>query len=95
MLDFNTAVSLFKDDKIHELSATDEGMRFLKLRSLSRKEHLDYLINKFKIDIGHSKTNNEKFRIIYESDLRLVNIDDSIKNCLKKNEKPGVKTNNN
>ena len=32
MLDFSTAVSLFKNDKIRELSATDEGMRFLKLR---------------------------------------------------------------
>lgn len=51
MLDFNTAVSLFKDDKIHEISATDEGMRFLKLRSLSRKEHLDYL-EKVDIDVG-------------------------------------------
>ena len=28
MLDFSTAVSLFKNDKIRELSATDEGMRF-------------------------------------------------------------------
>lgn len=87
MLDFNTAVSLFKDDKIREISATGAGMRFLKLRSLSRKEHLDYLINKFKIDIGNSKTNNEKFRIIYESDLRSVNIDDSIKELFKKDRK--------
>ncbi|RKU14476.1 hypothetical protein C6501_08145 [Candidatus Poribacteria bacterium] len=43
MLNFSTAVNLFKNDKIRELSITDEGMRFLKLRSLSRKEHLDYL----------------------------------------------------
>lgn len=87
MLDFSTAVSLFKDDKIRELSTTDEGMRFLKLRSLSRKEYLDYLINKFEVDIGNSKTNNEKLRSIYESDLRSVNIDDAIKELFEKERK--------
>ncbi len=87
MLDFSTAVRMFKDDKIRELSSTDEGMRFLKLRSLSRKEHLDYLINKFEIDIGNSKTNNEKLRLIYESDLRSIYIDDAIKELFEKERK--------
>ena len=87
MLDFSTAVNLFKDDKIRELSATDQGMRFLKLRSLSRKEHLDYLINKFEIDIEHIKTNNEKLRLIYESDLHPVNINASIQELFEKERK--------
>lgn len=72
MFDFNTAVNLFKNDKIRELSATAEGMRFLKLRSLSRKEHLDYLINEFEIDIGTSSSNNERLRLLY---LEKVNTD--------------------
>lgn len=84
MLDFSTAVSMFKNDKIRELSATDDGMRFLKLRSLSRKEQLDYLINKFKVDIGSNKTNNEKLRIIYESDLRSEKIDNTIQELFEK-----------
>ena len=87
MLSFSTAVSLFKNDKIRELSATDEGMRFLKLRSLSRKEHLDYLINKFEIDIGNIKTNNEKLRLIYESDLHSVNINEAIQELFEKERK--------
>ena len=87
MLDYSTAVSLFKDDKIRELSATGEGMRLLKLRSLSRKEYLYYCINKFEVDIGNSKTNNEKLRLIYESDLRSVNIDDVIQELFEKERK--------
>lgn len=87
MLDFSTAVSLFKNDKIRELSATDEGMRFLKLRSLSRKEYLDYLINKFAIRIGNSKLVNDKLRLIYESDIRPENIDDTIQELFEKERK--------
>lgn len=51
MLDFDTAINLFNNDRIQELTTTDDGMRFLKLRSLSRKEQLEYLIDKFKIEI--------------------------------------------
>ncbi len=78
MLDYSTATSLFKNDKIRELSSTDEGMRFLKLRSLSRKEHLDYLINKFEMDIGKSRSNNEKLRFIFDSYLDYDKIDETI-----------------
>ena len=87
MLDFSTAVSLFKDDKIRELSSTDKGMRFLKLRSLSRKEHLDYLINKFEMDIGKSKSNNEKLRFIFDSYLDYDNINETIQELFKKGRK--------
>jgi len=40
---FATAQAMFKDNKIQELADTPEGLRFLKLRSLSRKEHLKVL----------------------------------------------------
>ncbi len=83
-LDFNTAVNLFKNDKIRELSTTAEGMRFLKLRSLSRKVHLDYLINEFEIDIGTRSSNNERLRLLYESDICSVSINHAIQILFEK-----------
>lgn len=44
-MDFAAADRLFRADKIRELSETSEGLRFLKLRSLSRKEYLERLLN--------------------------------------------------
>ena len=77
MLNFNTAVNLYKNDKIRELAGTDEGLRFLKLRSLSRKEYLDYLIDKFELKVGNLKV-EEKLRYIYELAIQLADIDDVI-----------------
>ncbi len=76
MLSFNKAVNLYKNDQIRKLAETDEGMRFLKLRSLSRKEYLDYLIRKFELKVGNLKS-AEWLKFIYESaiqseDIRLV-----------------------
>ena len=87
MLDFSTATSLFKNDKIREISATDEGMRFLKLRSLSRKEYLDYLINKYGIDIGKSKSNAEKLRFIFNSELDYDKINETIQELFENGRK--------
>lgn len=56
MLNFNAAVNLYKNDKIQDLAETDDGMRFLKLRSLSRKKYLDYLIHKFELRVGKLKS---------------------------------------
>ena len=42
-LSFAQAVSLFKADCLNELCADADGMRFLKIRSLSRTEHLEQL----------------------------------------------------
>ena len=42
-MDFNTAMAMFRNDRIRNLSESDDGLRFLKLRSLSRKEHLKKL----------------------------------------------------
>ena len=42
---FEHALAKFRDDKIGELAASAEGLRFLKLKSLSRKEHLQQLFN--------------------------------------------------
>ena len=42
-MEFDAAVKLFQNDHINELSESTEGLRFLKLRSLSRKAHLEQL----------------------------------------------------
>lgn len=42
-MDFDTAKAWFRDDRIRELAESDDGLRFLKLRSLSRREHLEAL----------------------------------------------------
>ena len=42
-MEFDTAMALFSDDCVRELAESDDGLRFLKLRSLSRREHLETL----------------------------------------------------
>lgn len=44
-MDFNAAQSLFQNDKVKELADSNDGLRFLKIRSLSRREHLDTLFS--------------------------------------------------
>ena len=77
VLDFNRAVNLYKNDRIRELAGTDEGLRFLKLKSLSRKKYLDYLIDKFEMKVGNLKV-EEKLQHIYESAIQSADIDDVI-----------------
>lgn len=86
MLDFNEAVNLYKNDKIRELAETDDGMRFLKLRSVSRKKYLEYLISKFKLQIGNLKS-REWLQFIYESDIQSEDIDDIIQEVFEKERK--------
>lgn len=77
MLDFDAAINLFRNDRIQELATTDDGMRFLKLRSLSRREQLEYLIDKFGLAIG-STNSREWLKLIYESNVVSEDIDDII-----------------
>ena len=83
MLNFNRAMNLYKSDKIRELAETDEGLRFLKLQSLSRKEYLDHLIHKFELKVGNLKV-VEKLQYIYESAVRLEDIDEIIQELFEK-----------
>ena len=86
MLNFDTAVNLYNNDKIRELAKTDEGMRFLKLRSLSRKKYLEYLINKFELQIGNLKS-REWLQFIYGSAIQSKGIDDVIQELFEKERK--------
>lgn len=74
MLAFNAAIKLFMKDRIRELANTDDGIRFLKLRSLSRKEHMEYLIDKIGLDIGDTKSKGW-LELIYESKIQADAID--------------------
>ncbi len=40
-MDFASAKRLFDTDRIQDLASTSDGLRFLKLKSLSRREHLE------------------------------------------------------
>ncbi|GAH74737.1 unnamed protein product, partial [marine sediment metagenome] len=42
-MDYDTAKAWFRDDRIRELAESNDGLMFLKLRSLSRREHLERL----------------------------------------------------
>ena len=65
-MDFNTAQKWFQQDRIRELTESFEGLRFLKLRSLSRREHLEYLFSVAAIDPTSSKVSN-LFREAFET----------------------------
>ena len=78
MLNFSVAKRLYSEDEIQELSSTLDGKRFLRLRSLSRKEPMEHLINKFSIDVNRSNSRNWLERIYY-SDIPISAIDREIK----------------
>ena len=65
-MDFNTARKWFKQDRIRDLAKSSEGLRFLKLRSLSRREHLDCLFSSAAIDPTSSKV-SDLFREAFET----------------------------
>lgn len=68
MIDFKAAVSLFNADKIGELAETNEGLRFLKLRSLSRKEQMEALATASKIDVSEAKS-KELLSILFAANI--------------------------
>ena len=49
-MEFTEASNLLRTDRILELASVPEGLRFLKLRSLSRKEHLQRLLQRANIN---------------------------------------------
>lgn len=76
-MDFDTANTFFSNDQIQELANTKDGMRFLKLRSLSRKEQMEYLINKYSINVGDVKSKGW-LKIIYNSSIETKDIEQTI-----------------
>ena len=65
-MQFEEAVSLFKNNNIKELSESPDGLRFLKLRSLARKEHLLQLFQVASVEPSSAKA-NAMFRQAFET----------------------------
>jgi len=82
MMDFTEALNKFKNDRIRELSLSDDGMRFLKLRSLSRKAQMEHLIKKAGLNFGSAKS-KEWLKKLYESGISENLIDESIQELYK------------
>ena len=76
-MNFQEATEYFKNDRIRELSLLEQGLRFLKLRSLSRKKEMENLISEHSINVGNS-TSREWLEAIFKSDISIEAIDASI-----------------
>ena len=75
---FDQANSDFKNDKIRELSQDLDGLRFLKLRSLSRTEYMDRLAED--CDLTHPNLRGVRLlRFLYESNITNQQLDQTIK----------------
>lgn len=83
MLSFSEANKLFQADRLRELADTASGRRFLKLRSLSRKEFMSRLIEKHSIDVGGANS-RDWLKILYNSDLTADAVDEAIKELYEK-----------
>lgn len=76
---FDQANYLFQHDKINQLCLTPEGLKFLKLRSLSRRAHLERLFSSADhTPIATSAT--ALFREAFEADIDVDKIDSLITN---------------
>ena len=64
-MNFEEAQRLFNSDSIQELSQDGDGLRFLKLRSLNRKEHLERLFQTVGVSLSTSAARG-MFRQAYE-----------------------------
>jgi len=77
MLEFAEAEKLFRQDKIGLLSGSHEGLRYLKLRSLSRGSYLEALAGAHGIPVPEKKRN--LFETVYRSQVSVVQIDQFIR----------------
>lgn len=73
-LSFDDAERLFRDNEIRTLGQTSDGLLYLKLRSLSRREYLDRLIEavSFRTDTNRAR---QKFRELYEARVSADEVD--------------------
>lgn len=83
MITFKQAVAQFNADKIGELSESEDGLRFLKLRSLSRKEQMEAIAEKYGIEFEGAKS-KDMLSLIFDSDLSNDDIDDFIRTAYAK-----------
>jgi hypothetical protein len=65
-MNFQTASKLFKDDQIKKLAEDRDGLRFLKLRSLSRRDKLEQLAEEVGLNISRTPS-NDLLKKLYDS----------------------------
>ena len=75
---FRQALQAFKNNQIRELTADPDGLRFLKLRSLSRKEGMDRLVQASGIQI-HTNRSSELLEALFTSPIT----DDQIERTIR------------
>lgn len=75
---YQSADKAFKNDNIRELGLDAEGTRFLKLRSLSRKEHLTRLIADHDLAVPEGKP-AARLKAVFESAVTNAQIDETIR----------------
>lgn len=67
-MNFQTASNQFKNDKIKELSQDQDGLRFLKLRSLSRRDAMEELAKEQSIDLTKVPT-RQVLKTLFETQI--------------------------
>ena len=77
-LTFEQAQKMFQQDKIRELASDADGLRFIKLRSLSRKEILLRLLGENNLELPGAG-GKALFKAAFESPLTLRRIDTFIR----------------
>jgi hypothetical protein len=75
---FDEAIRAFQNDDIAELSKDARGLRFLKLRSLSRNEYMLRLIADHSIEVPDAR-GKELLRFLFESNLTNQQIEHTIR----------------
>lgn len=75
---FSQAERAYRDDRISELSADAEGLRFLVLRSLSRVEHMDRLAADIGIDM-EAVPRDQRLRHLFESGVSLQQMEETVR----------------
>lgn len=82
-MEFDYASRLFEEDKLRELSLSKDGMRFLKIRSLSRKDCLQSIISSHDVDVGDSPY-RKWAKLIFDSDVPMIEIHKTITELYEK-----------
>ena len=66
-LSFDQLDSLFRQDDFPSIEKDPRGARFLKLRSMSRKDTMEHFCETYKIDLGNLKS-KEYFKFVFDLD---------------------------
>jgi len=75
---FDEAKTAFRNDMIRELCQTPEGLRFLKLRSLSRSEYMERLVRDCGLTCPGLR-GDSLLRFLYDSDITVEQIEQTIR----------------